>query len=120
VDQSAPWRNDRQWFTHLLEPGTPINQLQNVRDPVNNRVLQYSYMRYTCDEFPPATWRVFHNATIGRNALSLTVYRIEGGNGLGGTQAANTRCAALQCRGDAQVERMVKAEQNCRSSCLVR
>jgi hypothetical protein len=55
VGQLPPWRNDMQWFYSALEPGTTINQLQNRRDG-NGNVMDYSYMRYTCDEFPPATW----------------------------------------------------------------
>jgi len=57
TDQSRPWRHDGQWFTTMLEPGTTTNNLMNLRNPANlNQILTYSNIRYTCDEFPPATW----------------------------------------------------------------
>jgi hypothetical protein len=55
TDQQRPMRHDGEWFTTLLEPGTTTNNLQNVRDAQGN-VIRYSNIRYTCDEFPPATW----------------------------------------------------------------
>ena len=55
--QRNPMRHDGEWFTTALEPGTTVNNLQNLR--VNNQVVRYSNIRYTCDEFPPATWYVF-------------------------------------------------------------
>lgn len=56
TDQRKPMRHDGEWFTHLLEPGTTVNNLMNFRDPITGNVLRYSNIRYTCDEFPPATW----------------------------------------------------------------
>lgn len=58
TDQRKPMRHDGEWFTSLLEPGTTTNNLMNLRDPITNNVLVYSNIRYTCDEFPPATWYV--------------------------------------------------------------
>ncbi|KAK3938523.1 hypothetical protein QBC46DRAFT_389868, partial [Diplogelasinospora grovesii] len=47
----------------------------------------YSKIRYTCDEFPPASW-------------------VEGGDGEDSDQPAQTRCAAMRCQAG------VKAEQD--------
>lgn len=58
TDQRKPMRHDGEWFTSLLEPGTTVNNLMNQRDPNTNNVVRYSNIRYTCDEFPPATWYV--------------------------------------------------------------
>lgn len=63
-DQRKPMRHDGEWFTTLLEPGTTTNNLMNVRDPITNNVLVYSNIRYTCDEFPPATWYVLYCVLI--------------------------------------------------------
>ncbi|GFP60365.1 glucan 1,3-beta-glucosidase [Trichoderma asperellum] len=87
--QRRPMRHDGEWFTTALEPGTTVNNLMNLR--VNNQVVRYSNIRYTCDEFPPATW-------------------VEGGNGWGAGSPSNTRCAALACSNFN--EPVVKAEQN--------
>ncbi|RDA91604.1 hypothetical protein CP533_4653 [Ophiocordyceps camponoti-saundersi (nom. inval.)] len=90
-------RHDGPWLHKSLEPGTTINQIQNLRDPLG-RIIEHSRVRYSCDEFPPATW-------------------VEGGNGFGvpgnseNGGPSYTRCAAIQCaRGDNGVK--VKAEQN--------
>ncbi len=56
VDQRKPMRHDGEWFTTLLEPQTTTNNLMNERDPITGNVVKYSNIRYTCDEFPPATW----------------------------------------------------------------
>ncbi|KAI1810628.1 pectate lyase superfamily protein-domain-containing protein [Poronia punctata] len=91
TNQVPPWRHSGQWFTPLLEPGTTINNLMNRRDP-SGRIFEYSNIRYTCDEFPPATW-------------------VEGGDGASGGSPSNTRCAALSCSTiGATVP--IKAEQN--------
>lgn len=55
VDQQKPMRHDGEWFTTAKEQGTTMNNLQNMRDAQGN-VVRYSNIRYTCDEFPPATW----------------------------------------------------------------
>jgi hypothetical protein len=55
--QRKPMRHDGEWFSSALEPGTTVNNLKNQRDS-NNNVIKYSNIRYTCDEFPPATWYV--------------------------------------------------------------
>ncbi|KAH9845616.1 glycoside hydrolase family 55 protein [Teratosphaeria destructans] len=74
ADQRAIMRQDGQWFTNALEPDTTINQIMDLpSDPV-----QYSGLRYTCDEFPPATW-------------------VEGGAGENNDSFAETRCAAFRC-----------------------
>lgn len=81
-DQSKPWKTQGEWFTDLLEPGTSVNAIMN--GPIHN-----SDIRYSCDEFPPATW-------------------VEGGEGLNGNGPSHTRCAAISCEGATGT----KAEQN--------
>lgn len=53
--QSPPMRHDGPWFTTALEPGTTMNNLMNQRN-AQGTITKYSNIRYTCDEFPPATW----------------------------------------------------------------
>ncbi|KAM3501681.1 hypothetical protein MY11210_009307 [Beauveria gryllotalpidicola] len=89
VDQSKPMRQDGEWFTTSLEPGSPVNALKHLRDS-NNNIIAESGIRYSCDEFPPATW-------------------VEGGNGWHRNSASETRCAAIACDGAPQG---TKAEQN--------
>jgi hypothetical protein len=87
-------RHDGEWFTTALEPGTTTNNIMNKRD-TQGKIVQYSNVRYTCDEFPPATW-------------------VEGGNGPPlSPSPSNTRCAALVCSTYGATG-AVKAEQNCR------
>lgn len=57
-DQEKPMRHDGEWYTTQLEPGTKLNNLMNKRDS-NNKIVRYSNIRYTCDEFPPATWYAY-------------------------------------------------------------
>lgn len=96
-------RHDGVWPRKDLEPGTDTNQIANLRDTLGN-VIAYSDIRYTCDEFPLASW-------------------IQGGSGIGvpGNTAnpgnAETRCAALTCKKASKNAGMknkgvVKAEQN--------
>lgn len=85
--QKEVMRNDGQWFSNALEPGTTINGIVNLRN-ANNQITSYSGMRYTCDEFPPKTW-------------------VEGGDFTDRSQPAQTRCAAFRCGPG------IKAEQNC-------
>ncbi|OIW25494.1 pectin lyase-like protein [Coniochaeta ligniaria NRRL 30616] len=82
-DQSKPWKNDGQWYTSSLDPGTTVNGIMNMYDPHTGFVTVPSWIRYTCEEFPAASW-------------------VEGGNGPTGGTPASTRCAAFG----------TKAEQN--------
>lgn len=95
VDQRTIMRHDGAWFTTALEPNQNNGNLMNRRDS-RGRVTELSKVRYSCDEFPPATW-------------------VEGGNGEDGDSEAQTRCAAIRC-GNYQG---VKAEQNCAFSLFV-
>ncbi len=87
-DQRDVMRHDGQWFSNALEPNTNRNAIINYRNPITGQVI-YSKIRYTCDEFPPATW-------------------VEGGDGENSDQPAQTRCAAMRCGAGA------KAEQDCK------
>ena len=90
TDQGIVMRHDGPWPHKDLEPGTVMNAIKNQRDPQGN-VIEYSRLRYSCDEFPPATW-------------------VEGGSGVGvlGNGAnpgdAITRCAAMRCGAGAKSE----------------
>ncbi|KEZ41672.1 Uncharacterized protein SAPIO_CDS6833 [Scedosporium apiospermum] len=88
TDQLEVMRHDGQWPHNDLEPNTNVNQ---IRSRMVNGRLESSQLRYTCDEFPPATW-------------------IEGGSGFDSVEAraiaAETRCAAFRCG------KGVKSEQN--------
>ena len=84
-DQRVVMRHDGPWPHRDLEPNTNVNQIRNVI-PLTGPP-RHSGMRYTCDEFPPATW-------------------VEGGDGEDHLSSAETRCAAFRCRAG------VKAEQN--------
>lgn len=90
-DQNIVMRQDGPWRYKDLEPGTTINEIKADVWPNGSR--RPSEVRYTCDEFPPATW-------------------IEGGSGSSAPEAAamdsETRCAAFRC----DKTRGVKAEQN--------
>lgn len=74
-----------QWWTSKTESGS--NTLMHLRAGQN--IVGRSNIMYTCDEFPPATW-------------------VEGGDGVGRTTPAQTRCAAARYSGT----KGVKAEQN--------
>jgi len=80
-NQRTVMRHDGPWWTTLLDPQGAHNEI--LRNPLVGR----SKMRYSCDEFPPATW-------------------VEGGDGVDGTTPAQTRCAAISC------EKGGKSEQN--------
>ena len=85
TSQRDVMRNDGVWWHKDLEPGTSINQIRNHRV---GAITTLSKMRYTCDEFPPATW-------------------VEGGGDRSDPNVASqTRCAAMSCA------RGCKAEQN--------
>ncbi|KAK3946878.1 hypothetical protein QBC32DRAFT_225327, partial [Pseudoneurospora amorphoporcata] len=94
TDQKKPWRNDGEWFTIVKEPNIVMNELANKKD-VNGNVISYSKIRYSCDEFPPATWY--------------------GGSGASYNNPAETRCAAISCNGNQGVKQIIKAEQDCKT-----
>lgn len=85
-NQQLSMRNDLEWWTAAPESSTS-RILKHLRQ--NNNVVAYSKMRYSCDEFPPATW-------------------VEGGTFNVGQ--AETRCAAMRCK------RNTKAEQDWQAS----
>lgn len=97
-DQGIVMRHDGPWQYKDLEPQTTIAEIKAKRDSQGNKIP--SWVRYTCDEFPPATW-------------------IEGGSGSTSPEAApadaQTRCAAFRCNGRFSLFGLrikVKAEQN--------
>ncbi|KAK5659440.1 hypothetical protein OQA88_641 [Cercophora sp. LCS_1] len=87
------WRHDGPWWTTDLEPGTQSNMLRHERDG-QNQITKLSQMRYSCEEWPPASW-------------------VEGGSGWNYDQPASTFCAGLACV-DQTANNLVsiKAEQN--------
>ncbi len=87
-DPIMPMRHDGEWYHNDLEPGTQYNIIRNHRGS-NGNVDIYSKIRYTCDEFPPATW-------------------VEGGDGEDSDRPGTTRCAAMRCNTG------VKSEQDCK------
>lgn len=87
VDQRTVMRQDGAWFSTALEPNTEINGIINLRN-ARNQVTELSKVRYTCNEFPPATW-------------------VEGGDNTDGSTPAQTCCAGMRCGLG------VKAEQDC-------
>lgn len=52
-NQRTVMRHDGPWWTTSLEPLTTMNEIMHL--PLGLAKLP-SNMRYTCDEFPPATW----------------------------------------------------------------
>lgn len=88
-DQREVMRDDGQWFSNALEPGTTVNQIIDLRLPFFP--IWRSGLRYSCDEFPPATW-------------------VEGGNGENNDDPGETRCAAMRCGGGVPGR---KSEQDC-------
>ncbi|KAJ6781688.1 hypothetical protein PWT90_10859 [Aphanocladium album] len=92
ADQQLPMRNDGQWPYSGLDPfATDKKTIKHVRD-LKGKILLHSYMKYSCDEFPPATW------VEGGNGSSVA------GNSNGGD--SHTRCAAIRCA------KGINAEQN--------
>lgn len=95
--QNIVMRHDGPWPHKALEPGTTMLNIMNQRDNLG-RITEYSKIRYSCDEFPPASW-------------------VEGGSGLGvpgnGVLAGNafTRCAGMRCGKGANGVK-VKSEQD--------
>ncbi|KAM7195859.1 pectin lyase-like protein [Rhypophila sp. PSN 637] len=92
IAQPTVWRQDRYWpYTDLDPVQVPRNVIRHERDS-NGNVINPSYLRYTCDEFPPATW-------------------VEGGSGPANNyQQAETICAAYRCPGTAGMK--IYGEQN--------
>lgn len=88
IGSTRPFRSSQLWFTSALEPRTRVNQIANERSHITNQITINSGMRYTCDEFPPASW-------------------VEGGAGATLTSPGTTRCAAARCT------RGINAEQDC-------
>ncbi|KAL7624109.1 hypothetical protein AAE478_005666 [Parahypoxylon ruwenzoriense] len=90
--QPTVMRQDGPWPYTALDPvQVPVNVIQHIRDSQGN-VVSNSYLRYTCDEFPPATW-------------------VEGGKGTATSgEAAYTRCAAYRCPRTAGMK--IYGEQN--------
>ncbi|KAK3934652.1 glucan 1,3-beta-glucosidase [Diplogelasinospora grovesii] len=82
-----PMRHDKEWYFRELEGSSTVTNLIKHYRGSNGLVDEYSNIRYTCDEFPPASW-------------------VEGGDGEDHDQPANTRCAAMRCQAG------VKAEQD--------
>ncbi|KAK1703500.1 LOW QUALITY PROTEIN: pectate lyase superfamily protein-domain-containing protein [Colletotrichum lupini] len=74
----VPFRHDGPWWTKDVEAVGNTNMLKHERDSQTKNIIKRSGMRYTCDEFPPATW-------------------VEGGSGWANNQPANTRCAGHAC-----------------------
>ncbi|KAI0097347.1 glycoside hydrolase family 55 protein [Nemania sp. FL0031] len=87
-DQAPIYRHDGQWWTTDTRGPSDFYILD---EPANAQ--RRSNIRYSCDEFPPATW-------------------IEGGNNIDGTGPSETRCAPIRCPRAAGV----KAEQNWQAS----
>lgn len=92
ANQRLPMRHDGIWYTTELEPGGSAGEIK-ARPGINGQASEKSLLRYTCEEFPAATW-------------------VEGGNGVGGADPAFTRCAGFRCGPNA------KGEQNCTSPVL--
>lgn len=86
-NQRPVMRHDGEWYTTELEPGTKINEIK-ARPAMNGRPAETSKLRYSCEEFPAATW-------------------VEGGSGIGFVNPAFTRCAGFNCKPGA------KSEQTC-------
>jgi len=80
--QPSVYRDDMlPWYTTALEPGLPANagRVLRHRRSASGQIAELSGVKYTCDEFPPATF-------------------IQGGGGLGPTAYdAETRCAGFRC-----------------------
>lgn len=92
-DQAPIFRQDGQWWTTDIAPPTPNGVVTNyiLDQPVNGGPNKRSHIRYSCDEFPPATW-------------------VEGGSDIDDSGPSETRCAAIRCPVSG-----IKAEQNCMS-----
>lgn len=68
------------WYTTALEPNRPAGAARVLRHRRSNgQIVERSGVKYTCDEFPPATW-------------------IQGGSGLQNAEPSYTRCAGFRCR----------------------
>lgn len=80
INAQSAWRQDGQWWTSQLDDATSqgTSELKRRTNPDGSQ--ERSGIRYSCDEFPPATF-------------------VEGGSGLDKSTPANTRCAAMACTG---------------------
>lgn len=67
------------WYTTALEPNLPADAGRVLRHRRSNgQIIERSGVKYTCDEFPPATW-------------------IQGGAGPQNNNPSYTRCAGFRC-----------------------
>lgn len=97
TDQNEIWRHDGPWpYKALEDPANDPKTIKHERDS-NGNIVRKSKIRYSCDEFPPATW------VEGGNGAGLTGNVPSGGN-------AFTRCAAIRCA------KGTKAEQDWQGS----
>ncbi len=78
VDQALPgaMKQDVQWHTTALDPLIPNNAIKGKY--IGNVLVEPSWIRYSCEEFPAASW-------------------VEGGDGTAHTRPASTRCAPIRC-----------------------
>lgn len=98
-DQKLPFRHDGEWPHIALEKAGKL-YIQDEKDQAGN-ILKFSNIRWSCDEFPPATW------VEGGSGANLP------GNHLYNPGDAYTRCAAMRCmRGPIVTGSPVKAEQD--------
>ncbi|KAK1991996.1 pectin lyase-like protein [Colletotrichum falcatum] len=77
-NQRPVMRHDGAWYTTDLEPGTTINEIKALPG-INGGPGIRSKVRYSCEEFPAATW-------------------VEGGSGIDFANPAFTRCVGFNCR----------------------
>ncbi|KAL2016995.1 hypothetical protein VTK56DRAFT_2714 [Thermocarpiscus australiensis] len=54
-DQRLPMRHDKEWYFRELEDSSTVTNLIKHHRGSNGLVDKYSNIRYTCDEFPPAS-----------------------------------------------------------------
>lgn len=91
-DQRPVWREIGEWWTTSIESSGADKEkmvLEHLR--TGGQIAQRSKVRYTCDEFPAASW-------------------VEGGNGMSGDKESATKCAGFRCGGTKGEN--IKAEQN--------
>lgn len=83
-NQRKVMRHNGEWYTtELEEPDVDPLAIRNLY--VAGQLVEESRVRYSCDEFPPATW-------------------VEGGDDTDGTGPSQTRCAAIRCRDGTKAE----------------
>jgi hypothetical protein len=60
--QFNPMRNNGPWYTTLLDLQVGVSIFSRIQNLLQHRydaqgnIIEYSNIKYTCDEFPPATW----------------------------------------------------------------